>query len=101
MELSDEEKEVLAEAEYIHRRPDQASPRCGGGGWFKPMNVGGRNGSHHSRTLRKLERKGLIESERMTWAGASSRGSRRYRITEPGLKAHRELHPQKPADAAV
>lgn len=89
MELSTEEKEILVGAEYIHRRPEQGMQGVGEG-WFKPMHVGGSDGSHHSRTLRKMVKKGLIETER-NWSFGWYANSRRYRITEPGLQLFKEL----------
>lgn len=70
-------------------------------GWVTPMLVGGRNGSHHSATLKKLVSQGLVETKQTggsviaTGPGAwkktppihSSRGSRRYRITSAGVDA--------------
>lgn len=49
-------------------------------GWLTPSCVGGANGTHHSRTLRQLVRKGLVES--------SFRGSGKtlmFKITEQGI----------------
>lgn len=50
--------------------------------FVRPMDIGGSNGSHHSPTLQKLARLGLIEQRRRnTLANAfgSSRGSWEYR----------------------
>lgn len=33
------------------------------GGWATPVDVGGSNGSHHSKTLRTLAAKGLVDAE--------------------------------------
>lgn len=88
--LDEREQEMLIEAEYIHRRPDQGMHGYGEG-WFKPIHVGGSNRSHHSRTLRKMSSKGLLETERNLWVGNAGRGSRRYRITEHGLKIFEQL----------
>lgn len=71
VELSAREKEVLNEAHEV---------------WFQPMDVGGRSHSHHSATLCRLVRRGLIESRQRT---NGVRGSKTYRITAAG-KAVRE-----------
>ena len=84
--LTDREKEVLAGAEYLHRRPNQCPQRLWGygPGWFTAMYVGGGNRSHHSRTLMKLVKAGLIETPPKL--NNYYRPNRRYRITEEGLK---------------
>jgi hypothetical protein len=39
--------------------------------WLRPMDIGGRNGSHHAATLVKLVRYGLVEQRRRkTFANA-------------------------------
>jgi hypothetical protein len=35
------------------------------GGWARPMDIGGRDGSHHSATLSQLARKGLVERKKL------------------------------------
>jgi hypothetical protein len=76
-------------------------------GWARPMDVGGRDGSHHTTTLRSLVKKSLVERrvrnsllnmvrgheegyENLAkarrgrkWPGAP-RGSYEYRITDAG-----------------
>ena len=53
-------------------------------GWLTPMFLGGRDASHHSATLNKLRRHGLVERKRRAgW----SRPSWLYRITATGRKA--------------
>lgn len=55
------------------------------GEWFRPMDIGGRNGSEHSAVLSELVPKGLIESrQRHSSAWGSARGSKIYRLTEAG-----------------
>lgn len=84
--LSENETAVLLEAEYIHRKPEQGTRWSGGyTGWFTPQEVGGSNRSHHSYTLGKLVKKGLIETEQRN-SLSGIRGSRVYRITEKGLR---------------
>lgn len=58
------------------------------GNWVRPMDVGGRNSSHHSHTLAALARKGLVE-ERVRSSGW--RGSKLYRITVAGWEAAEKL----------
>lgn len=53
-------------------------------GWLTPRFCGGTDGSHHSATLRKLVRQGLVE--RME-RGGQTRGSWLYRITPKGRQA--------------
>jgi len=55
------------------------------GGWLTPMFCGGRDGSHHSATLAKLCRHGLVEK---TERGGWTRGSLLYRITPAGLELY-------------
>lgn len=33
--------------------------------WFRPMDIGGRDGSHHSATLRQLAALGLVEKKKL------------------------------------
>ncbi len=52
------------------------------GGWLRPMDFGGHDGSHHSATAAKLVRKGLAERRaRGVIFASNSRGSYEYRIT--------------------
>ena len=84
------------------------------GDWAQPMDVGGRDGSHHSATLNQLVRKGLAERNKLhaiyCYNGSTQRqklvdnrwvvtdghppspkccckGSCRYKITTAGRKA--------------
>jgi DNA-binding MarR family transcriptional regulator len=45
------------------------------------MDIGGRNGTHHSALQAQLERKGLVESRTRS---AGIRGSKLYRLTHEG-----------------
>jgi hypothetical protein len=48
--------------------------------WFRPLDIGGYNGSDHSYRLSKLEKSGLVVArQRMAHM---SRGSKEYRPTE-------------------
>jgi hypothetical protein len=76
--------------------------------WARPMDIGARDGSHHTGTLRALIKKGFVERELRwgllnsirgqetydAWAkvkrGRSApRGSYKYRLTPRGWKAVR------------
>lgn len=53
-------------------------------GWVRPMDVGGKDASHHSRTLAKLVRLGLAERRRRAgW----TRPSYLYRAAERAAQA--------------
>ena len=49
--------------------------------WHTPLGIGGSNGSHHSNTLRKLAKRGLVE---MRQRSTGIRGSKEYRISDGG-----------------
>lgn len=53
-------------------------------GWARPMDVGGRDGSHHSQTLAKLVKKGLAER---SVRGGHTKDCYQYRITTLGEEA--------------
>ncbi|MFW0153886.1 helix-turn-helix transcriptional regulator [Mycobacterium sp. smrl_JER01] len=60
------------------------------GEWVRPMDVGGRDRSGHSRLLTQLERRGLVESRTRS---TGKRGSKLYRLTAAGRRhADEELH---------
>lgn len=48
--------------------------------WIRPMDAGGRNGSHHSATLRKLVKRGLFTMRQL----GGKKSSCRYKITPLG-----------------
>ena len=51
------------------------------GEWFRPMDVGGRNGSDHSYVLGRLVAKGYLEARYRTGPGGKwARGSKKYRL---------------------
>lgn len=65
--LTEREREVLADLSHE---------------WARPMDLGGRNGSDHSRVLAALARKGVIERRRRNTLAnmrGSTRGSYVYR----------------------
>ena len=57
------------------------------GRWHRPMDVGGRDASHHSYSLQKLARKGYVEKK---IRGGRSRPAYAYRITEKGVNTIKE-----------
>ena len=77
MNLNASELEILRDAAMIRRRPDQGHNDAG---WFKPMHVGGTDASPHSRLLRGMAKRGLVEKRR--WGRAFA-----YRITQAGIDA--------------
>lgn len=56
-------------------------------GWARPMDVGGRDCSHHSRTLSKLVRLGYAEARRrcvsIQGALGSDRAGKEYKAVKP------------------
>jgi len=87
-------------------------------GWARPMDIGARDGSHHSATLSGLAKRGLIEKKKLhsihcingstyrsqlvdnRWEyteghpphpGCSCKGSCRYRITPAGRRLVKAL----------
>lgn len=89
-------------------------------GWARPMDIGARDGSHHSSTLSGLAKRGLVERKKLhsihcingstyrqqlvdnRWEyseghpphpGCSCKGSCRYRITSAGRNAIRARRP--------
>lgn len=77
MILTDRDMDVLRELESCARARY-------GNGWARPLDVGGRNGSHHSYTLNKLVKGGFAESKQRSGWGTGERGSKIYRITKAG-----------------
>lgn len=55
------------------------------GGWLRPMDLGGRDGSYHSAALARMVKRGWVEREnRHAWG---IRPAYRYRITKDGRGA--------------
>lgn len=70
--LSPREAELLAEVKVMGFDV---------GEWFRPMDVGGRNGSDHSYVLGRLVAKGYLEARYRTGPGGKwARGSKKYRL---------------------
>jgi hypothetical protein len=85
--LTSHQLEVLNDLFYHARRP-------GWGLWARPLDLGARDSSHHSRTLAQLCRLGLVERARrntlLNVIGAARRGSWKYRITPKGRARARQ-----------
>jgi chromosome segregation and condensation protein ScpB len=63
--------------------------------WVTPFAVGGTDASHHSATLRKLERRGMVERKRRSgWV----RRSFLYRLTSKGDAAYRAYRIEHPIE---
>uniref|UniRef100_A0AB74UNF8 Transcriptional regulator n=1 Tax=Caulobacter phage BL57 TaxID=3348355 RepID=A0AB74UNF8_9VIRU len=60
--------------------------------WHTPLDLGGSNGSHHSATLAKLEKRGFVEAQQRM--AHMVRGSKQYRITPEGLGAYNDRRTQ-------
>jgi DNA-binding MarR family transcriptional regulator len=80
--LTERDYEVLRELRAYERSPYRNSRGA------HPMDVGGYNGSHHSGTLNKLVRHGLVSRSYPPRAG--HRGSQRYKLTEKGMRVTEE-----------
>jgi hypothetical protein len=103
--LSDRQRDVL-DSLAIH------------GDWARPMDIGARDGSHHSATLSRLARQGLVERKKLhaiycpngsthrqklvgiRWiitdghppsTACRCKGSCHYRITTTGREVHRKM----------
>jgi len=57
------------------------------GEWARPMDVGGKDGTHHTHTLKSLAKKGLAERKGERFY---VRAAYRYRITAEGRRALEE-----------
>lgn len=59
--------------------------------WLRPMDIGARDGSHHSATMKRLAARGLLGRRRRgTLMNAlGGRGSFEYRLTAAGAAAAR------------
>lgn len=55
--------------------------------WQRPMDMGARDGTHHSAVLKALVRKGLVERKQRGGGSFYARGSYVYRLTEAGEQA--------------
>lgn len=82
IELNEKEDDVLKQAAYCYQDP-YSFVWDGQKGWFRPMDVGGRDQSHHSRTLKKLIDKGLMKRTRIP--------GYKYRLTPAGVELYLSL----------
>ena len=89
VKITDRQKDILKTLAWLHRKPEQCSR---GGGFCTPMDVGGQDGSYHSRVLSQLVKKGLAvdTSDGRRWAG-----SKGYKISETGLSLVEEIREAK------
>jgi hypothetical protein len=78
--LTDRDLETLGELEAANRNLTEYSFR---GGWARPMDCGGSNGSHHGATLAKLWRRNLVD--RKGWK--QRRAVNWYKINKAGRAA--------------
>ena len=78
--LTERDLEILRELDAANRNHARYGFM---GGWARPLDCGGSNGSDHSYRLAKLVKLGLAESRQRS--GFMSRGSKVYRVTEAGL----------------
>lgn len=81
MNLTDNQREVL----------ESMDPES----WQRPMDVGGRDASHHSHTLVALAKKGLVDR---SVRASGMRGSYLYRIKPEGVKLLREIREKEWGD---
>ncbi len=82
--ITDRDLETLAELEAANKNLTDVGHR---GGWAKPMDCGGFNGSHHSKTLQKLVAMGFVDASRAPGrieGFANARPGISYKITEAG-----------------
>jgi hypothetical protein len=57
-------------------------------GWWRPMDFGGHDASHHSGTAARLVKRGLVErTDQFTGSLSGARKTWLYRITELGRQA--------------
>jgi hypothetical protein len=76
--------ETLIELEAANRSHVEKGFR---NGWARPMDCGGHDGSHHSKTLQKLARMGFVDTDRTPGRPAgfpNSRPSIGYKINAAG-----------------
>jgi hypothetical protein len=76
--LTDRDIETLGELDAANRSHVKLEYR---GGWAKPLDCGGSNGSHHSATLAKLHRLKLVDRRGYT---PGMRAVWNYKINDAG-----------------
>lgn len=77
--LTERDIETLGELDAATRNHEEVGWR---NGWCSPMDCGGRNGSHHSKTLAKLAAHGL--AIRRKYGHKREKGSCHYKISDAG-----------------
>lgn len=80
--VSKREIEVLRAVYECRDRPALCNAKVSPG-WARPQDCGGRDGSHHSATLRRLFGRGLVERDDR---GGWTRPSYQYRVTQQGVE---------------
>ncbi len=73
--------DLQGEMKLLHERGELVGVKAV---WFRPLDLGGGDGTHHSQTLRRLVKKGWAE---LAPRSNGHRGSNLYRITLAGVKA--------------
>jgi hypothetical protein len=89
MLLTDRDYETLGELEAANRNLTDVGYR---GGWAKPLDCGGSNGSHHGTTLAKLSKAGLVEKKGYT---PGCRAVWMYMINDAGKSAWKQFCQQR------
>lgn len=89
--LSENEEECLSALIAVNDHPRHPMK------WARPLDLGGSNGSHHSNTLNRLAKKGMVNFRFRMGAEPvdgengkrffASRGAKLYRINETGRAA--------------
>jgi hypothetical protein len=83
--LSDRDVETLR---ALKARADAATDTSP---WFTPMDMGGSDSSHHSKTLRKLADRRLAKLRKRIGASSTGRGANTYQISAAGVAFLRDM----------
>ena len=75
--LTERDLDVLRYLAHLSARPGKAET------YWRPMDIGGTDASHHSATLTKLAKRGFVEVD-VFKAAWQVRGHKRYRISPAG-----------------
>ncbi len=82
--LTERDMETLWALEGANRNLTEVGFR---NGWARPMDCGGRDGSHHSATLQKLAKRRLVEvmgAKKLKFWQSALGGGAAYKITDAG-----------------
>lgn len=79
--MTDRDLETLNELEAANKNLADVGFR---NGWARPMDCGGFNGSHHSKTLQKLALLGFVDMSRATREAVNSRPGIGYKVNQKG-----------------